>query len=89
MQITFEKLGEIVGIRKETIRVYLDSYRLSKYQCYIYRRNKKGRYRTAGINLNYDFIKIFCKYLKIKQINHEQFRIKAEKLLREDSNYGK
>lgn len=81
MQITFEKLGEITGLNKNTIRVYMSSYKLTKYLTKHF-TNKVTRHYIQTVLFNREFIHDFGEYLKLKNRDVRSFKQKANYLLK-------
>lgn len=81
MQITYEKLGEIAGLNKNTLRVYMGSYKLTKYLTKHY-IDKVTRHYIQTIVFNREFIHDFGEYLKLKNIDVRSFKQKANYLLK-------
>lgn len=81
MQITYKKLRELSGLG-DVVRIYMDSYRLSKYQTMKFAKRGKIVRKIRAVKFNQEFINAFCEYLKIKQKDYIFFKWNAEHLLK-------
>lgn len=86
MQITFNKLMELSGLGINACRVYMDSWRLSKYlkMQFVKRGNKRRKMYT--ISFTQQFIDTFAEFMKIKLHDNTEFKQKANYLLKRQKN---
>lgn len=82
MQITFNKLMELTGLGKNACRVYMDSWRLSKYLTTKFAKRGKYKRKIFAIKFNQNFINDFAEFMKLKQHENRLFKYKAEELLK-------
>lgn len=82
MQITFDKLSELSGLAKNTCRLYMDGWRLSKYIKMQFKKRGNKIRKIYTINFSQQFIDAFAEFMKIRLHNNTEFKRNAEELLR-------